>query len=426
MSWTNMRRALITCCAAAILLAAPSRSRAECALCDWLFGHGQTTYAPPYSPPNVCAPTAGACGCAPAQPVCQPCQPCAVQALHFLPAGAHRGLHAGRRHRYMQRLRGDDVSADTGLDLSGLAAAGCHLPGRLRPDCLARRPLRQLRRLRPCSGYSSSCGGCASCGTSYSGCSPCGAACGGCSSCGPTYAGCSSCNAGVSSGYVTSGGCSSCNAGVSSGYVTSGGCSSCNTGVSSGYVTSGGCSSCNTGVSGGNVTSGGCASCASNPPPLAGTPLPGPSDMSQPPATFASPGPTTVGPPTAATMPGSSSEVPRPYDPSTNRAPSSPSGPPRGTWPSGTSYRIPTTGEGSRNTDPLRIQIQNIPPVNNGPQLSPTPNVRPQNEDPTTFNERGNNENRTASRPVLQATYFQLLQSPPASVPAQMISVPVQ
>jgi len=66
---------------------------------------------------------------------------------HFLPAGAHGGLHAGRQHRSVQRLRGDDLSSNANLDVSSLAGAVSDLPSRLRPGC--RRGLRQLRRLRP-------------------------------------------------------------------------------------------------------------------------------------------------------------------------------------------------------------------------------------------------------------------------------------
>ena len=46
----------------------------------------------------------------------------------------------------------------------------------------------------------------------------------------------------------------------------------------------GGCSSCNAGVSSSYVTSGGCSSCGSSPSPSSSTTLPGPGDMSRPPA----------------------------------------------------------------------------------------------------------------------------------------------
>jgi hypothetical protein len=55
-------------------------------------------------------------------------------------------------------------------------------------------------------------------------------------------------------------------------------------------------------------------------------------------------------------------------------------------------------------------RIQGIPPVVNGPQLSPTPAPRAEGQD------------RVTARPVLQAGYFQILSSPPKTVPAQTIS----
>ncbi len=153
MSRTNWYRVLIGCCTAAALLAPPSRSLADCALWDWLFGHGQTTYAPAYVPPTVCAPAAGGCGCAPVPCAPVPARLPTVHAhrhlSHFLSAGAHGGLHAGHRHRSLQRLRGDDLSPQPGLDLPGLATAVFGLPGRLRPRRRGLQSLRQLRRLRP-------------------------------------------------------------------------------------------------------------------------------------------------------------------------------------------------------------------------------------------------------------------------------------
>ena len=71
---------------------------------------------------------------------------------------------------------------------------------------------------------------------------------------------------------------------------------------------------------------------------------------------------------------------------------------------SGTSYRVPTAaGHGTGAVEPPRIEVCSI---SDGPQLSPTPSVRPEKE------------NLTTALPVLQATYFQLLPSPPAVVPA--------
>ena len=63
----------------------------------------------------------------------------------------------------------------------------------------------------------------------------------------------------------------------------------------------------------------------------------------------------------------------------------------------------------------ITLKIQGVPPLPSspgGPQLDPPPSPRP--------------EEKTTSRPVLQAMYFQLLPSPPASVPAQLISTPVR
>ena len=340
MNWTNLRRLMITCCATAFLLGAPSRGWAECALWNWLFGHGQTTYAPPYCPPNVYAPTAPAYSCAPAQcapaqcapsqPACQPCTPTTTYRISYRPVPTVA---------YMPVVSIDPCS-------------GCSVT--------TYRPTRAWTYQASLVPYS----------TYRVGYPPVG------------FGSCGSCS--QNSGYSTS----------------SGGCSSCSSGVSSGYVPSNGCSSC-----------------ASSPIPLSSTPLPRPGDMSQPPV--ASPPltapslPTTIGPPTTAPLvPGSSSEVPKTYGPGATGAPISPSAPSGGASPTGTFYRVPTSNEGSRDVEPLRIQ--NIPPISNGPQLLPTPNARPENE------------NRTTSRPVLQATYFQLLQSPPVSVPAQMIATPMR
>ena len=152
---------------------------------------------------------------------------------HRLSAGGDRDLHARRRRRLLQRLPGDHVSTGYRLELSSVARSRTGVPGWLRTGC---QPLRQLR-LRRCSGYSTSYGGCSSYGcSSYGGCS----SCGGCSA----YHGCSSC-----------GGCS-----------PGGGCSSCG---------DGGCG-----------LSGGCSSCGSGQPAL-----PGPADMSQP---SLSPAPVTI------------------------------------------------------------------------------------------------------------------------------------
>ena len=352
MCWTNSRRVLITFCVAVALLAAPKRSWAECALWDWLFGHGQTTYAPPYCPPTVSVPVAGACGCTPAPccpapcapglPACQSCTPAATYRISYRPVPTVA---------YMPVV---------GIDPCSGCSVTTYRPTRAWTYQASLLPYAPYQ-----VGYAPvplgvGCGGCtAGSGCSSScGCSACGTSCGGCSSCSSPYGGCSSC--------------------------------------------SGGCG-----------TSGGCSSCGSAPAPFAGTPLPGASDMSQPPVTLSpsvSPSaPATIGPP--ATAPGSLSEPARTYVPGAGGAPISPSAP-GGALPSGTSYRVPMPNDGNRTIEPLRIQ--NVPPIGNGLQPNAAPPARPENE------------NLTTARPVLQASYFQLLQSAPPSVPAQMISTPAQ
>jgi hypothetical protein len=128
--------------------------------------------------------------------------------------------------------------------------------------------------------------------------------------------------------------------------------------------------------------------------------------MSRPPLTLPSSAPATIGPPAVApTTP----EVPKTYVPNAT-GPVSPSAP-AGTPTTGTYYHGPESGESTHAVEPPRIQ--NVPPLHDGPQLDPTPNAHPDNE-------------KTTSRPVLQAMYFQLLPSPPAAVPAQTISLPAQ
>ena len=125
------------------------------------------------------------------------------------------------------------------------------------------------------------------------------------------------------------------------------------------------------------------------------------------------PAPATIGAPSA--VPSLPSEGPaRTFAPGSPAAPISPSAPGATNGnpaSSGASYRIPSSsGEGSRAVAPPRIQ--GVPPIQDGPQLNPTPDAHPEPE------------NRVTSRPVVPATYFQLLGSPPASVPAQWISEP--
>lgn len=378
MSRISICRVMTICCAAALLLAAPGQIRAECALTDWLFGHGQTTYAPPYCPPTVsapacgCAPAAPACGCAPAAPACgcapARCAPTATYRISYRPVPtvaympvvgvdpcsgcSVTSYRPVQTWSYQASLQPSPAYYRVGYYAPAVAtvgyAGGC--------GCA------------PCSGYSSSCG-CSTCGASYSGCP----------SCGTTYSGCSSCNAGVSGAYVPSSGCSSYNAGASNTYVPSSGCSSC----------------------------------AAGSAPLAGTALPGPADMSRSPlmpsTTITQPAPVTIGAPTAPPAIPAISPLPaKTFAPSATPVPIAPNS---SGGASGTSYRPPTTMDGGNgSTEP--VKIQNMPPLPSGPQLGPTPSTRPENE-------------RTTSRAILQASYFQLLPSSPPSVPAQTISAPV-
>jgi hypothetical protein len=210
---------------------------------------------------------------------------------------------------------------------------------------------------------------------------------------------------------VAAGACGSCSGcAPCSGYSSPcGGCSACGTSY-------GGCSSCTTGVSSGYVASSGCSSCAAGPAPLAGTLLPGPGDMSRPPLasspSTAAQAPVTIGAPRAAPL-GAPPEVPKTYAapaPGAPAAPISPSAPAAGGSSSGTMYRLPAPSDGNQAVEPPTIQgVPPLPSPPSGPQLTPSP--RPDNE-------------KTTARPVLQATYFQLLPSPPATVPAQLISAP--
>ena len=197
----------------------------------------------------------------------------------------------------------------------------------------------------------------------YSSCSSCGGYAG-CSSCGTSYGGCSSC--GVASG------CSSC--GVSSG---------CDSGCSSG------CSSC--GVSSGCDS--GCAASVVTPssPAVIRSPEPAPA-----PTTIAPP----VLPPAGA---GSPSDNGKTFAPGAAPTPATPSIPTPA--PTGDRYNdrfTPKTTEGGPAALP-RATIEGVPPME-GPRLLPTP-VKP------------DAENHTASRPVHQAMYFQLIPSPPKVTP---------
>ena len=96
MPWTNTRRVLTACLTVACLLAAPSRSSAACALWDWMFGNGQTSYAPPYARPRsalrcqrqhaAARPRRPAAASRPnAAPACQSCTPTATYRISYRP-----------------------------------------------------------------------------------------------------------------------------------------------------------------------------------------------------------------------------------------------------------------------------------------------------------------------------------------------------
>ena len=63
-----------------------------------------------------------------------------------------------------------------------------------------------------------------------------------------------------------------------------------------------------------------------------------------------------------------------------------------------------------RTVDPPHVQ--GVPPVVNGPSLTPTPAPRPEGSD------------RVTMQPVIHASYFQPLPPPSATVPAQTATVP--
>jgi hypothetical protein len=349
MSWSSLRRLITSGCAMTALLAIPAFGRADCALTDWLFGHGQTTYAPPYAPPNVYVPPAAGCGCAPVQPVCQPCAPTALRVNY----------HPVAQVTYMPVVGVDPCSgcAVTTYQPRQTWTYRASLDPYV-PYQAAYAPIMGFAGCSSCGG----CGGCAPCsGYSYGRCSSC--ASGGCSSCGVAYSGCSSCGASYA-----------------------------------------GCSTCSSGIAGGYVTSGGCSSCGAASAPLAPTLAPSVIEPA-----------TTIG---APSVPSPGSEPAKTYGPGASEAPISPSAPSHipsppsgGGASSGSSYYSPAaSGTGSVAAP----RIQGIPPViNNGPRLAPPPVPRP------------NGDNLTTSRPVQQATYFQLLQSSPQTVPAQTIAAPV-
>jgi hypothetical protein len=340
MCWTSLRRVVITACTALIVCGAPTASRAACALTDWLFGNGKTSYAPAYAPP---------CGCAPVQPACQPCCTPTSYRISYRPVSTVA---------YMPVL---------GVDPCSGCAVTTYQP---RQTWTYQASLDPYTPYRAAYAPAAVVGPCSSCG-----CAPC-------------------------SGYAPSSNCSSCVASYS-------GCSSCG----SSY---GGCSSCSSdisgssGISGDYTASGGCSSCGAISAPVTSAPLSAPSDLGRPVTTSPTPassGPVLGSPAAAPNSPGTLE--PRTYEPGAKGAPISPTAP--GTSSSSSFYQIPAKSEGSRTVEPPRIQgVDPLP--NSGPQLSPAPAPRPVNQ------------NLTTSRPIQQATYFQLLPSSPPKAPVQTIS----
>ncbi len=147
MSWTSRLDVAAACCAAMCVFGTVDAARADCCLTDWLFGTGRTTYTVGYTPPVVYAPPAQ-CGCALGRAIraARAGLHASNNLSHCVPAGSHRDVHAGHVRGALLRLRGDDVSAETGLDLLRLARA---LPRQLRRAGLSR--LRQLHELRLCA-----------------------------------------------------------------------------------------------------------------------------------------------------------------------------------------------------------------------------------------------------------------------------------
>jgi hypothetical protein len=144
--------------------------------------------------------------------------------------------------------------------------------------------------------------------------------------------------------------------------------------------------------------------------------LPGPAEMSQPPITSS----TTTAPATGATLgapalaPTAPVEAPaKTYAPGSGTAPIAPGAPAaNGNSTDSHSFRVPSATEAGRTVDPPHVQ--GVPPVVNGPSLTPTPAPRPEGSD------------RVTSNSVMRASYFQLLAPPPATVPVQTVSAPIQ
>ncbi len=143
--------------------------------------------------------------------------------------------------------------------------------------------------------------------------------------------------------------------------------------------------------------------------------MPGPAEMSQPPVTSSTTiipsAPATLGAPTLA--PNTPIEAPaKTYAPNSGTPPIAPGARAgaNGNSTDGRSFRLPAATEAGRAVDPPHVQ--GVPPVVNGPSLTPTPAPRPEGTD------------RVTSNPVIRASYFQLLPPPPASVPVQAVSAP--
>lgn len=376
MSWTHRLNLAAACGAAMSVFGACGEVRADCCLTDWLFGTGRTTYTAPYVAPTVYAPPAQ-CGCAPAAQYVPP-------APVYAPRAAYRIAY--RPVATVAYLPVTSVEPCSGC------AVTMYQPSPTWTYYGSLVPYTAAYAAPACS----SCGGCSSCGCAVpSGYSPCGCSPCGCSSCGCGASGCPTCG-------TSYGGCSSCSAGMVGGYVVPGGCPSCSAGVSGGYVAPGGCSSCTAGT----------------------TVLPGPAEMSQPPAqTLGIPAaPMTSSPTPAATLgqpaiaPSAPGETPPTYAPHTVPAPVAP-GAPGGSSNNSTdtrSYRVPTTIDAGRTVQPPRVE--GIPPLPEGPQLSAPPAPQPAGSD--------HGSDRVTSQPAIHAGYFQLLPSPPSTVPAQTVGLP--
>ena len=193
------------------------------------------------------------------------------------------------------------------------------------------------------------------------------------------------------SGYSS---CSSC-----------GGCSACGSSF-------GGCPSCSAGANGSFAPASGCPSCTAGT-----TVLPGPAAVAQPPlgrrlaapmTTGPAPG-TTIGPP--ATAPGPAEAAPPTYAPNSGNPPIAPSCAERFRRQFQRQPDLALAYDQRCKPSDRIAQGQRRSAGDRGPQLSPPPVPRPEGSD------------RMTSRPV-SPSYFQLLPSPPATVPAQTVGLP--